>query len=77
MDPKEREKLWLTLIGMVNSAMNKYPSASKGEFKDVLNSVVDERYAARKAKEAEEAKKRAHKRRLAAAKKRKEAGKDS
>lgn len=40
--------------------------------KFVMNTVVDERFAARKAKEAEEAKKRAHERRLTAAKKRKE-----
>ncbi len=77
MDEAEREKLRLTLIGMINSAMNKHPSAPKGEFKDLMNSVVDERFAARKAKEAEEAKKRAHQRRLAAAKKRNEAPKDS
>jgi len=77
MDPEEREKLRLTLIGMVNSAMNKYPSASKGEFKDVLNNVVDERFAARKAKEAKEAKKRSHQRREEAARRRKEAEKDS
>ncbi len=45
MDEAEREKLRLTLIGMVNSAMNKYPSASKGDLKDVWNAAVDERYA--------------------------------
>ncbi len=46
---------------MANSAMDKYPSALKGEFKDVLNNVVEERFAARKVKEAEEVKKRAAK----------------
>ncbi len=72
MDGDEREKLRLTLLGMVGSAMSKFPGASKADLKDAWNQAVDERYAARKAKEAEEAKKRAHKRRLAAAKKRKE-----
>ncbi len=72
MDEAEREKLRLTLIGMVGSAMDKYPSASKGDFKDLMNAAVDERFAARKAKEAEEANKRAAKRRVAAARKREE-----
>ncbi len=54
MDPAAREKLKATLLGMVGSAMQKYPSASKGDLKDVWNAAVDERYAARRAKEAEE-----------------------
>ncbi len=73
MNPEARDKLKATLLGMVGSAMQKYPSASKGDLKDVWNAAVDERYAARKAKEAEEAKKRAAKRRAAAARKRDEA----
>ncbi len=73
MDPAAREKLKATLLGMVGSAMQKYPSASKGDLKDVWNAAVDERYAARKAKEAEKTKKRAAKRRVAAARKREEA----
>ncbi len=44
LDPAEREKLGLTLIGMVNSAIDSYPSASKGGFKDVMNRLVDERF---------------------------------
>ncbi len=77
MDPEERDKLKATLLGMVGSAMQKYPSASKGDLKDVWNAAVDERHAARKAKEAEEAKKRAAKRRVAAARKREEAQRDA
>ncbi len=76
MDLAARDKLKSTLLGMVGSAMQKYPSASRGDLKDVWNAAVDERYAARKAKEAEEAKKRAAKRRAAAARKREEAQQD-
>ncbi len=76
MDPEEHDKLKATLLGMVGSAMQKYPSASKGDLKDAWNTAIDERYAARKAKEAEEAKKRSAKRRVAAARKRDEAQRD-
>ncbi len=72
MVPQEREKLKSTLLGMVGSGMQKYPSVSKGDLRDVRNAAVDERFAARKAKEAEEANKRAAKRRVAAARKREE-----
>ncbi len=60
MDPAARDKLKATLLGMVGSVMQKYPSVSKGDLKDVWNAAVDERYAARK---AEEAKKRAARKR--------------
>ncbi len=76
MDPAARDKLKATLLGMVGSAMQKYPSASKGDLKDMWNAAVDERYAAPKAKEAEEAKKHAAKRRVAAARKREAAQRD-
>ncbi len=76
MDHAAREKLKATLLGMVGSAMQKYPSASKGDLKAAWNAAVDERHAARKAKEAEEAKKRAAKRRVTAARKREAAQQD-
>ncbi len=53
--------------------MQKYPSASKGDLRDVWNAAVDERYAARK---AEEANKRAANRRVAMAREREGAQQD-
>ncbi len=42
LTPEERERLRLTLAGMVNAAWGKYPKASAGDLVDAWRQVVTE-----------------------------------